>query len=329
MPPWVFTATSPKRQTWRPRHCRKSRLYSDCLRAMGCKVSTLDLGAHGQAQLVLRGSRAWGHVALMPGGPRWRRATSACDRRDALSEMGRNLRQQRIVALITNSTAADEEELLLAAGHVPVLTGGFEARLDLTVPKAERRARLRSKWRNRLTRAETAGLRIDRTQFVPARDRWLLDAETAQRRSRGYRGLPLTFVEAAAATAPRNVRLFTASHKGKRVAAMLFLIHQGAATYHIGHTTRTGRDLAAHNLLLWTASNWLADMGVERLDLGPVETERGAGLARFKLGTGAKPAKRGASCLYTRATAPLGRAVAALSRRAARGFAARNGRSCR
>ena len=42
----------------------------------------------------------------------------------------------------------------------------------------------------------------------------------------------------------------------------------------------------AHNLLLWNAIEHLRSRGVRQLDLGGVNTTSGAGIARFKIGTG-------------------------------------------
>ena len=67
---------------------------------------------------------------------------------------------------------------------------------------------------------------------------------------------------------------------------MLFLLHGVAATYEIGWSGERGREMHAHNLLLWQAIGELQARGVRRLDLGGVNTGRSAGLARFKLGTG-------------------------------------------
>jgi lipid II:glycine glycyltransferase (peptidoglycan interpeptide bridge formation enzyme) len=67
---------------------------------------------------------------------------------------------------------------------------------------------------------------------------------------------------------------------------MMFLIHGQAATYQVGWSNDQGRDLNAHNLLLWQAMTELSARGVRVLDLGGVNTGRSAGLARFKIGTG-------------------------------------------
>jgi len=73
---------------------------------------------------------------------------------------------------------------------------------------------------------------------------------------------------------------------------MLFLIHGRRATYHVGWTSEAGRDNAAHNLILWTAMKELKARGVATLDLGGVNTQSGAGIARFKLETGGAVLRR-------------------------------------
>jgi lipid II:glycine glycyltransferase (peptidoglycan interpeptide bridge formation enzyme) len=72
---------------------------------------------------------------------------------------------------------------------------------------------------------------------------------------------------------------------------MMFLIHGQAATYQVGWSNQAGRDLNAHNLLLWQAMLELRQRGIKRLDLGGVNTTRSAGLARFKIGTGGQVLK--------------------------------------
>ena len=69
---------------------------------------------------------------------------------------------------------------------------------------------------------------------------------------------------------------------------MMFLLHGSAATYQVGWSNDTGRRLNAHNLVLWQAMQALQQRGVRQLDLGGVNTQRSAGIARFKLGTGGR-----------------------------------------
>jgi lipid II:glycine glycyltransferase (peptidoglycan interpeptide bridge formation enzyme) len=74
----------------------------------------------------------------------------------------------------------------------------------------------------------------------------------------------------------------------ERVAGMLFLIHGESATYQVGWTNDQGRDLHAHHLVLWHAIEELKSRGVRILDLGGVNTQRSAGVARFKIRTGGR-----------------------------------------
>ena len=75
-------------------------------------------------------------------------------------------------------------------------------------------------------------------------------------------------------------------HLGKvrPIAGILILRHGRGATYAMGWSNAAGRLVNAHYRLLWRAIAELKQRGVTQLDLGGVDTERGAGVARFKLG---------------------------------------------
>jgi lipid II:glycine glycyltransferase (peptidoglycan interpeptide bridge formation enzyme) len=123
----------------------------------------------------------------------------------------------------------------------------------------------------------------------PGQYRWLLDAEMQQRVDRGLEGLPLVWFEHYAESRKqpsRNLLSLRADVGRDRVAGMMFLIHGQAATYQVGWTSEAGRDLHAHNLMLWRAIEELRERGVRSLDLGGVNTQRSAGIARFKMATG-------------------------------------------
>ena len=89
-----------------------------------------------------------------------------------------------------------------------------------------------------------------------------------------------------------GIAVFRADLKRDAAAGMLFLIHGKRATYHVGWTSEEGRTNAAHNLILWTAMKDLKARGVKVLDLGGVNTQSGAGIARFKLEAGGKVLSR-------------------------------------
>lgn len=296
---------------------------------MGRDTLTLSVGSIGLARLILRSMGPLGTLGLIPGGVMWREGCPASARAEALRGLPALAHSHGIRLLLCNTTSPADEKIFEKNLFLPVFSGGFSAELDLTPPAAQRRKNLHGKWRNRLKKAESSDISVTHSRFSPHRHASFLTAEQTQRRIQSYRALPLDFVRAAAQIAPENTRMFEAKSGGKPLAAMLFLLHETAATYHIATTTIEGRARSAHTLLLWRASQWLATNGFTRLDLGPVETETAPGLARFKLGIGARPVQRGATVLYSRSTAPLGWLNAMLSRKAAHVAAAQSDQSYR
>ena len=183
-------------------------------------------------------------------------------------------------------------------GALPLMSPAWVAELDLIADRGTRLARQHQKWRNRLKQAENHPLRITQAPLHPTKDRWLFNADAAQQKARGYRSWPEAITRAFAQLHPQKARLFTAFEDREPVAAMLFLQHGSAATYHMGHTTPRGRQLNAHTRLLWEASNGLAKRKVRKLELGYIDTETAPGLARFKLGSGATARPLGGTWLW-------------------------------
>jgi hypothetical protein len=170
-----------------------------------------------------------------------------------------------------------------------VMTGHSTVMLDLTLSMDTLRAQLDKRWRHRLGGAENSELTIHRVGTNAGQYRWLLDAEMQQREQRGLHGLPLHFFElyVPSRQQPAKTILTMRADVGRdRVAGMMFLIHGEAATYQVGWTSDAGRDLHAHNLILWKGIEELRERGVRKLDLGGVNTTRSAGIARFKMSTG-------------------------------------------
>ncbi len=160
------------------------------------------------------------------------------------------------------------------------------AEIDLRPDAVTRRAALHGKWRNRLCRAEEAGLTLTARPCRLPRDGALLMREVAQRKARGYSGLPPDFTAAWLAAHPSGSLLVEARQGCQTLAFMLFLRHGDRATYHAGWTGALGRALNAHNLTLWLACEMLAKSGTTCVDLGRIDRAE-PGLARFKRGAGA------------------------------------------
>lgn len=182
------------------------------------------------------------------------------------------------------------------AGLRRVMTGFNTVDIDLRPSLKSLRAGLHGKWRNRLRAAEKAGLEIRPIGRRLPQYQWLLDKETEQKKAKRYMSPPTTLTPAyqKASGDKRALRVVGAFRpdqaEGERpLAAMLFLRHGAAATYHIGWSSGDGRKLGAHNLLLWNAIETFRDEGLRRLDLGEADTGDGAGLARFKIGAGGRP----------------------------------------
>ena len=194
--------------------------------------------------------------------------------------------------LVILSPEGGEAPWLAAAGLRQVMTGAAVALLDLTAPDAALRTAMDQKWRNRLSAAERAGaLRVTLDDApTAARLAALMAREAAEERAKGYRGLPGALVAAWAQVAGRQaVLLASARLDGAEVAQMLFIRHGAGALYHAGWADAAGRRAGAHPLLLWRAMLALKAQGVATLDLGTLDTRRAPGVARFKLGSGARP----------------------------------------
>ncbi len=277
------------RECWRAgaMPLQQSWTYGEVLARLGARVHRVPVvapsGARGLAQVA---ERRFGplRLALLSRGPVWEEAPGAGDERAALRALGRAFRP-----LLATPERAGPGLPLVAPRH--------RALLDLSAEPASLRARLDGKWRNRLARAEGAGLVLRLGRPGPAALEWLLARDAAQQRARGYRALPARFTLAWLALDPAAALLAEARIGGERVAAMLFLLHAPWASYHVGWSGAAGRRANAHGLLLWRAMLHLREAGLTTLDLGEVDTEGTPGLARFKAGTGAVVAPLGATVL--------------------------------
>lgn len=174
---------------------------------------------------------------------------------------------------------AENSACLGGAGYARIMTGGTVALLDLDRPFAPRQ-----KWRNALTKARAINTKISH-RGLNVHDGWIFEADSAQQRAKRFRALPHFISQ----NWPRKLTMLSVAWSGSDpIAAMLFLIHGGGATYQIGWSGADGRRVNAHHRLLAEAIPRLTHRGVSQLDLGAVDTHSAPGLARFKIGTGAE-----------------------------------------
>lgn len=243
------------------------------------------------AQVTARSFAMVGRFSLCTHGPVWIDSVTDDEKREAFRALKKSLPQRWPKLLVFTPDEPMGDGL---KGLSRVMTGDATVLIDLTQDEAALRSAMESSWRNKLGKAEKSGLVLQKSGLKPAQYRWLLHAEAKQRQKRGYRAMPLAMTErwqdakAEGAKGDRGAGLavFRADLGRDPAAGMLFLIHGRRATYHVGWTSEAGRDNAAHNLILWSAMKELKARGVAQLDLGGVNTQSGAGIARFKLETG-------------------------------------------
>lgn len=279
----------------------QSEEYARALRLVGLEIRCMTQ-THGSAeslrwQIQSRRFGRFGAVDLLSRGPVGRDGTMVTD---WLYDFQR---WQAGRPLILNAGQLDGADLR-AAGFWPLVTPASIALLPLCQPSQMRR-RLAQKWRNRLNRAESQGLRV--RQAPLSQGHWLLKAETAQARQRGYRGLPAQLSLAFAQANPGAAQVWEVAGDGGPLAGVLMLRHGRMATWQMGHVTAEGRRRCAMNLLLWSAIQGLAEAGHDCLDLGMINTEDAPGLSHFKLGTGARLVTLGGTWLHSGALAPIAR----------------------
>ncbi len=266
--------------------------YGTALKNLGIECHRAEVFLDGErvglAQFVCR-RYAWTvGFALCSRGPLWIREVPAADRARIYAELKRTLPMARPRFALFSPDLPDPHDPGLAR-LTRVMTGHSTVMIDLTQTPEAFRAGMEGRWRNRLVAAEKAGLNIVRTGANPGQYRWLLEEERAQRATRGFHGLPVEFVERyiqARAQTTKTSLVLRAEQGKDKVAAMLFLIHGTAATYHVGWSNDAGRDANAHNLLLWRAFHELRERGVRQLDLGGINTRSLPGISRFKIGAG-------------------------------------------
>jgi hypothetical protein len=269
--------------------------YGACMQLIGVPVWRARVLRDGEpialAQFIGRRLGPLATLALCSRGPVWLQDLSAADKALAYRALRQSLPLQRPRFAFFSPDEPWQSEVGLPRWR-RVITGYATVMLDLTPSLEEVRAKLEGRWRNRLVAAESSDLVVHKVGTNPAQYRWLLDQENQQREQRGFQGLPVGFMDhyiQSRKSPARTVLTLRADQGRERVAAMMFLLHGSVATYQVGWSDDKGRELNAHNLLLWHAIEALKQRGIRQLDLGGVNTARSAGIARFKLGTGGQP----------------------------------------
>jgi hypothetical protein len=262
--------------------CAQSAQFARALEAHGGETLALALRDGGRtvghALTIRRGARR-----LISRGPVWAADASDDERRAGLAV----LRGHGGPGL-TVINAERDDPVLPHAGFLRVLTPAWVAEWGLSTDVAALRAGLHQKWRNRLKAGEAAGWQVRCNAMDPDPDHWLFRHDARLGRERGYRSWPPTLIAAWVRANPGSTQIWTAARKGEVAAAALVLRHGARATWQIGWAAPGARAGHAMPLVLWQAAVHLAGQGMLCLDLGTLDTVNAPGVARFKLGTGAR-----------------------------------------
>jgi hypothetical protein len=229
-------------------------------------------------------------MALCTRGPVWTKPLSVAEEAAAYAALKKSLPLTGIRFMAVTPEVPEGQ----VHGLKPmrrIMSGMSTVMLDLTPTLEQLRAQLDRRWRHRLVGGESSEMSIHRVGTNVGQYRWLLDAEIQQRTDKKLEGLPVPFFDNyvhSRKQPSQNILTLRADLGRDRIAAMMFLIHGAAATYQVGWTSDKGREMHAHNLILWKGIEELKARGIRMLDLGGVNTIRSAGIARFKMSTGGK-----------------------------------------
>jgi len=271
-------------------------LYGDALRSLGVVVQRAMVWEEGRllavAQFMCKRLLGYLSVASCTRGPVWHPDVLPGQRAAIYKQLRQSLPVPWLkVVLFSPNDSAEHVDRVEIQGLSRVMTGYATVLLDLRQSLPSLKAGLEGKWRNRLNKAlATEKIRFH-VQPSLKRCEWLLGKELDQREAKKFHGLPTDFVQAYIAAAADHRQAFVVAYAemGKNtVAGMLFLLHGRVASYHMGWADEEGRQLSAHNALLWESLAYLQAQGIEVLDLGGVNTHDLPGISRFKLGTGGR-----------------------------------------
>lgn len=148
---------------------------------------------------------------------------------------------------------------------------------------------MKANWRNKLSKATRAGLRID-WSIDDSVLSWLTGLYAADKSARGYGGpSPELLRRYAPLLAIRGDLLVGRAFAGDDpVAFVLLVCHGRSATYLVGWSSAQGRETAAHHLLLWEGACMLKLKGIKELDLGGINDDSAEGIKIFKEGLGGR-----------------------------------------
>lgn len=290
----IWNQTS--RERWDAEHARHSTVmqqhwvYGASMRLPGMQTHRAEVVLNGRsvalAQFICRRYAGIFGIALCTRGPIWLGDVADADKARIQRALKQSLPMARPRIILFSPDLTDPQHPSMAS-LTRVLTGYSTVTLDLSQPLNVLRAGLHPYWRNRLSSAERSGLKLAVLSHDSAELPRILAEEQIQRQRKRFYALPLGFIDHYLEEGgTESALILQASWQSRPVAVMLFLIHGSSATYQLGWSQAQGRALNAHNLILWNAIEQLKQRGIDKLDLGGVNTHDLPGISRFKINTG-------------------------------------------
>lgn len=190
----------------------------------------------------------------------------------------------------------DNQQLIKAAGFKKIMSGASTAWLSLKPDVNDLRAGLLGKWRNQLVKSEKQAFQVSLSFNKTASYHWLVEKDFEQSKQKNYLTASKLYIDQYQKMSALldgkdspSVMMVHAHERREKLSAALFLIHGTSATYLTGWSSDKGRMLSSQNRVVWQAILALKEKGIQYLDMGGLDTETLASVARFKLGTGAEP----------------------------------------
>lgn len=265
--------------------------YGEICRLLGSdvvRVKSVQSEQLAYVQFIVRSALGGRRLALASRGPIL--SESSTMRPSYWKRVRSELGLAKIGAVIATSETPE------ALAHLPIMTRATVADVEIVKCELAQREKMHGKWRNRLVRTEKDGVNVQVRVVTDRLLAQLFRLEQCQQKLRGYRNLPPRFLQQWARLYPDQTYILTTGTETKLDAVMVFLRHGTCATYHFGWRI-AALSTADHNVILWHAMQLLNGLGVKRLDLGQIDTVNTPGIARFKLGSGARARILGKSYL--------------------------------
>lgn len=216
------------------------------------------------------------------GGFIFNRSPSPKEQAELAKELKTTLSKENIISLFIRFSPllnnADASRNIL-----DVLDLGNTISMDLR-NEEELLANMKRENRNRIRKAKKNGIVIKdgvgadfMNRFIPIYEE-TMSADGAH----SYYFFNQEFYDSIVNDLDGNYRIFCAEYMGETISGIIIIYHNDSIEYHLGGTKREYRNLAAANLLLYTAALWGIENGFKNFHLGGGVGSGEDNLYRFK-----------------------------------------------